>query len=163
MLRKLFTDHAVYTKFYIESFLSNLPDSTFIAKRLMDNQKDIGNAVKPIVGTSKGDALIALLTEHIQCAAEVLAHLLAKEDAAMKRSIRSLFRNSDDVATFLNSLNPRKLPLDVVKREFRMHNQHVLNIATLHAKKEYEKEIAEYDAYFNHMMRFSDMLYDALR
>src|SRR5437016_4835251 len=71
-LRKLFTDHAVYTERYIEKFFCNNPTAKDTANRLLENQKDIGDFVAPIVGKQNGDMLTKLLTEHIMCAVAVL-------------------------------------------------------------------------------------------
>ena len=62
-MRKLWEDHIEYTRNYIISALGNLEDTPKIADRLLRNQDDIGNAVKPIYGEARrqyGDELLAL-------------------------------------------------------------------------------------------------------
>jgi len=71
-MRKLWEDHITYTRNYIISSLGDLPDADSIAERLMKNQDDIGNAVKPYYGSDAGDKLANLLRSHIKIAAEVV-------------------------------------------------------------------------------------------
>jgi len=42
--------------------------------------------------------------------------------------------------------------------EFLHHNKLVLEIAGLHLARNYTKENAVYDAYYTHMLHFSDMM-----
>src|ERR1043165_10065126 len=60
-MRKLWEDHTTWTPLYIVSALADLPDKDPTAQRLLQNQADIGNAVKPFYGDDAGDKLTALL------------------------------------------------------------------------------------------------------
>jgi hypothetical protein len=160
-LRYLFTDHAVYTKMYIEAELDNLPDKNVIAKRLLQNQVDIGNSLNPIIGSSSSHEITRLLQEHILSAVGALDSL-KYDKPDLEDKIKHVFENSSQVSKALSSLNPEKLPYDDVKKMFDEHNKHVLNIATLHKQSRYEDELVEYDKYYKHMMMLSDTLNDAL-
>lgn len=161
-LRKLFTDHAVYTKFYTESELDNIGDLKAITTRLLRNQKDIGDFLKPIIGDEKGNAVTALLTEHILRASAAIKAIKSGDEFAKQTAYDQLFANSAEVAKGLSSLNPIKLPYAVVKDLFDQHNLMVVNIAQLHFNRDYEREYQLYDAYLNHMMFFSDTLFMGL-
>ncbi len=161
-LRKLFTDHAVYTKFFIESNLNNSSDLNAITQRLLLNQSDIGDYIGSILGSENGNKLTELLKDHIMKAAETVSSLKTNNSDKINDAVKKLFENSEQVANFLNSLNPEKLSLNVVSEQFHHHNQYVIDIATLHYKKQYDNEIKKYDAYYNHMLAFSDMLFNAL-
>ncbi|MFZ0893192.1 MAG: hypothetical protein WAZ77_01700 [Candidatus Nitrosopolaris sp.] len=65
-LRDLWLDHIVYTRNYIISFVAGLPDTNVVAQRLLKNQEDIGNAIKPFYGEPAGTKLTGLLKGHIQ-------------------------------------------------------------------------------------------------
>lgn len=160
LLRKLFTDHAVYTKFYIESALSNQPDLVSIANRLFENQVEIGTNVGKIIGTKKGDQLTDLLKKHIEAAAGAIS--VAKKGGDLTDAKRKIFENSAQVSKFLNNLCPYYLPYKVVKKHFDRHNMYVLELVTLHLEHKYDREVEKYDEYYNHMLMFSDMLYVAL-
>ena len=60
-MRKLWEDHITWTRLYIVSAAAGLPDQDQTAQRLLQNQTDIGNAIKPFYGEQAGDQLTALL------------------------------------------------------------------------------------------------------
>src|SRR6185369_11812704 len=67
-MRKLWEDHITYTRNYIISALADLPDQDAVAQRLLKNQDDIGNAIKPFYGDAAGQKLAGLLRDHITIA-----------------------------------------------------------------------------------------------
>jgi hypothetical protein len=160
LFRKLFTDHAVYTKFYIESALTDQPDLSAITNRLFENQVEIGTNVGKIVGHEKGNKLIILLKQHIEAAANAVS--VAKKGGDLTDAKNKIFTNSAAVAKFLSRLSPKYLPYNVVKKQFDHHNKYVLEMVVLHLTKKYDREVVKYDEYYNHMLMFSDMLYVAL-
>ena len=60
-LRKLWEDHAMYTRNVILNIIDNLPGTDEAVIRLLQNQVDIGNAIKPIYGADAGNKLTELL------------------------------------------------------------------------------------------------------
>ena len=71
-MRKLWEDHITWTRLAIVSFAHDLPDLPATQARLLRNQVDIGNAIKPYYGTAAGNQLTALLKEHIVGAVALL-------------------------------------------------------------------------------------------
>src|SRR5277367_6146138 len=128
LFRKLFTDHAVYTKFYIESALSDQPDLTSIANRLFENQVEIGTNVGRIVGHENGKKLTDLLKKHIEAAANAVS--VAKKGGDLTDAKNKIFANSAQIAKLLSHLCPHHLPYHRVKKEFDQHNVYVLEIVT---------------------------------
>jgi len=159
-LRKLFTDHVVYTKFYISSYFNNNPDSQPILNRLLDNQKEIGGYLIDFIDEVNSRKITGLLIEYINVVGNGLIALKTNTD--VQKAIDAIFTNSKHVSEFISSINPVKLPVDVVKKHFNQHNQYVIDMAKLELEKKYDDEIKTYDACYNHMMIFSDMLTSAL-
>src|SRR5262245_48397917 len=60
-MRKLWTDHVVWTRNYIIAAVDDKPDAKAAADRLMKNQDDIGAAVAKFYGVDAGNKLTALL------------------------------------------------------------------------------------------------------
>jgi hypothetical protein len=58
-------DHTGWTRNYIISFIAVLPDTNLVAERLLKNQEDIGNAIKPFYGDEATNELTSLLKDHI--------------------------------------------------------------------------------------------------
>ena len=71
-MRKLWEDHITWTRLAIVSFAGGLPDLQATEARLLANQVDIGNAIKPYYGRTAGNRLTALLKEHILGAVALL-------------------------------------------------------------------------------------------
>jgi len=104
-LRKLFTEHAVYTMWFIVASIEQTENSKLIATRLMKNQQDIGNYLKPMIGLQNASTLIKLLKDHISAAANTVIQLLTGSNKELKQAVEEQFENSDLVAEFLSSLN----------------------------------------------------------
>src|SRR5262245_49765984 len=62
-MRKLWMEHVFYTKSYIVSAADGLADKDKVLARLLQNQQDIGDAVKPYYGEAAGNKLAELLKE----------------------------------------------------------------------------------------------------
>ncbi|HWC73145.1 MAG TPA: hypothetical protein VG454_04340 [Gemmatimonadales bacterium] len=71
-MRELWTDHIVYTRGLIVSATAGLQDTAEVAQRLLRNQDEIGEAIKPYYGDAAGTQLASLLRNHIQLAAKAL-------------------------------------------------------------------------------------------
>jgi hypothetical protein len=157
-MRQLWEDHVTWTRLYIVSALGSLPDKDATAQRLLQNQADIGNAIKPFYGDAAGTQLTGLLRDHILIAAELIeaakAGDSAKQDAATKR----WFANSDDIATFLNGANPKSWPLADVKKMMRDHLTLTTQEVVAHLKKDWAASIASYDEVHTQILHMADML-----
>src|SRR5215813_1111878 len=105
-MHKLWEDHITYTRNYIISALAELPDTDAVAKRLLRNQDDIGDAIKPYYGAEAGKKLASLLREHILIATAVVkaAKIGTKDELAAAQKKWS--SNGRDIAAFLSEANP---------------------------------------------------------
>jgi hypothetical protein len=110
-MRKLWEDHITWTRLYIVGFAADLPDQDLTAKRLLQNQMDIGNAVKPFYGEEAGNALTKLLEAHIQGAADLLTAAKAGDQDAVEAARAEWYANANDIAAFLNQANADAWPL----------------------------------------------------
>ena len=82
-MRKLWEDHITWTRLFIVSFVAGLPDTDSTAQRLLQNQTDLGDAIKPFYGDAAGRQLTALLRDHILIAADLLKAAKAGNSAAV--------------------------------------------------------------------------------
>ena len=71
-MRKLWEDHITWTRNVICCLVDNLPGTDQAVKRLLKNQDDIGNAIKPVYGANAGNKLTTLLHDHITISADVV-------------------------------------------------------------------------------------------
>ena len=70
--QKLWIEHAWWTRNFIISSLAGIEDQNHVLNRLLQNQVDIGNMIKPYYGNEAGDKLTALLKEHILIAGKIV-------------------------------------------------------------------------------------------
>src|ERR671932_397522 len=106
-MRKLWEDHITWTRVFIISAAADLPDRDAATQRLLQNQVDIGNAVKPYYGDAAGDQLTALLKDHILISADVVAAAKANDQAKLADANKRWSANADQIADFLNKDNQK--------------------------------------------------------
>src|SRR5262245_36096288 len=105
-MRKLWTDHVVWTRDYIIAAVADQPDAQAAANRLMTNQEDIGNAIATYYGKPAGDKLTSLLKEHISTAVDVIKFAKVGDKASQKQADDKWHKNGEDIADFLSKANP---------------------------------------------------------
>ena len=120
-MRKLWEDHITWTRVFIISTAGDLPDKATATERLLQNQVDIGNAVKPYYGDAAGDKLTTLLKEHITTAAEVVAAAKMNDKAKLDDANKRWFANADQIADFLSSANPKNWPAGEMRSMMHDH------------------------------------------
>jgi hypothetical protein len=157
-MRRLWEDHIVWTRLAIISLTTDAPDTEATVGRLLQNQADIGNAVKPFYGDAAGEALTAELRRHILIAAEVIAAAQAGNQAELADAQARWERNADDIANLLASVNPRFWPEAVLKAEMREHLRLTTAEVVARLQADWNADVAAYDAVHDHILHMSDLL-----
>jgi hypothetical protein len=106
-MRALWESHGTWTERAIVDFAGGLPDTSFVIARLLQNQTDIGNAVKTYYGRKAGDELTALLKGHINAAVALLKAAKSGDSHATAMTKAAFYANGDRVARFLHAANPQ--------------------------------------------------------
>lgn len=161
-MRKLWEDHITWTRLYIVSAAADLPDKSATAGRLLQNQVDIGNAIKPFYGDAAGDQLTALLNDHILIAAALIDAAKAGDSTAFAEANTRWYANADEIAVFLNSANPENWPLDEMKAMMKMHLDVTLQEAAARLNGDFAGDIAAYDQVHEDILKMADMLSDGI-
>ena len=156
-MRTLWEDHLLYTRNYIISALAKLPDAQAVAGRLLRNQDDIGNAVKPFYGDEGGKKLTSLLRDHILVATEVVKAALDGKTDELTKAQAKWTANADELAAFLSGANPH---WDKAKLEDMLHKhlEYTTQEVVSRLKADWPGDIAAYDKGHAHMLMFADML-----
>jgi len=164
-MRALWEDHIVWTRQYIVSAATlpgDLADIGPTTDRLLANQTDIGNALKPFYGNAAGEAVTALLRDHILTAARLIAAAKAGDNAEVQTASAAWYANGDQIATALNGLNPRFWDLDHFKMMMRAHLDRTLEEAVARLQGRYADDIAAYAAVHADILDMADMLSDGV-
>ena len=157
-MRKLWEDHITWTRLAIISLESGTPDTGATVARLLKNQADIGNAVKPFYGKAAGAALTQLLREHILIAADLIAAAKAGDQVKLADAQARWTANADEIAVLLHSVNPRYWSLGDMKSEMHTHLDLTAAEALARLHGDWAGDVAAYDKVHRHILHMADML-----
>ena len=160
-MRKLWTDHVVWTREYIVAALDDRPDVQAAANRLMQNQEDMGAAVGKIYGTAAGQQLTTLLKEHISIAVDLVKAAKAGDKAAQAAADAKWQQNGVAIADFLSKANPhwpRATLVDLMKGHLATTTAEV--VARLN--KNWDQDVKAFDEVYRHILMMSDALADGI-
>jgi hypothetical protein len=142
----------------IVDIASDQPDVSVAADRLMKNQVDIGNAVKPYYGVTMGNKLTALLQAHIQIANDILVASKAKDSAKVEDAKARWYANADEIAVFLHNANPKNWSLADAKALMRTHLDTTLDEAGARFQGNWRADVAAFDKVQNHILMMADVI-----
>jgi len=157
-MRKLWEDHIVYTRNFIIDAAAGLPEQQATTERLLRNQDDIGNAIKPYYGEENGAKLTALLKEHITTAAELVTAAKANDTAKVEDAKKRWFANADAIASFLSGANPKNWPEADMKSMMHDHLSLTNDEAAAQLKSDWKGSTDAYDKVHEQILHMADML-----
>jgi len=160
-MRKLWEDHITYTRNAIISLLGSQPDIDAVSARLMKNQEDIGNAVKPYYGNDAGTKLTALLKEHISEAVDVVKDAKAGDKTKLAADQKKWSDNGKQIADFLAAANPN-WDKAMLEGMLQKHLDLTTGEVTNRLAKNWAADIKSYDEGHDHMLMFADVLTDGI-
>jgi hypothetical protein len=159
-MRQLWEDHIVWTRMAIVSIVDDRPDQSFAVERLLRNQDDIGDAIKPFYGEAAGDALTALLREHIVGAADLL--VAAKTGVGFEAAQEAWYANGAEIGAFLADANPRNWDRAEMQAMMADHLDLTLAEAVARLNGAYAADVAAYDEIHVQILHMADMLSDGI-
>lgn len=157
-MRKLWEDHITFTRLFIVDAAAGLPEQGPTTDRLLQNQTDIGDAIKPYYGAAAGDKLTALLRTHITTAAEVVAAAKANDQAKLADANKRWFANADDIAAFLSGANSKNWPAGEMRKMMHEHLDLTTKEAVAQLHGDWKGSIAAYDSVHQQILMMADML-----
>ncbi|HEX2110244.1 MAG TPA: hypothetical protein VHF67_01710 [Gaiellaceae bacterium] len=157
-MRRLWEDHVTWTRLAIISLTTESPDTDATVARLLANQTDIGNAIKPFYGTAAGNALTELLRGHILIAADLVLAAKAGDQATLADAQARWEANARDIARFLNSANPRHWKVDALESMLGEHLRLTTEEAVARLQGDWGADVAAYDRIHHHALQMADTL-----
>lgn len=157
-MRKLWEDHIIWTRVFIISAAADLPDKAAATDRLLQNQVDIGNAIKPYYGDAAGNQLTTLLKEHITTAAEIVTAAKAGDKAKQDDATKRWFTNADQIADFLSKANPKEWPQAEMRKMMRDHLNLTTEEVVARLQGNWAADIAAFDKVHEQILHMADML-----
>jgi hypothetical protein len=155
---KLWEDHITWTRMVIVDFAADLPDLKTAEVRLLQNQADIGNAVKPYYGTAAGSQLTKLLRTHILDALPVLQYAKAGDEAKLAKALAAWYANAHQIAAFLHSANTHNWSLAAMNSMMKTHLALTTKEAVSRLQGKWATDVAAYDQVHVEILAMSHML-----
>ena len=155
---KLWEDHITWTRMVIVDFAAGLPDLQTAEARLLRNQADIGNAIKPYYGRAAGKRLTTLLRTHILEAVPVLQAAKAGDKTKLGHALTAWYANAHQIAAFLSKANPHNWPLTMTNSMMRQHLALTTKEAVARLQGRWSADVAAYDRVHAEILGMSHML-----
>ena len=160
-MRKLWTDHVVWTRDYIIAAAGDQPDAQSAAGRLLKNQEDIGNAVAKYYGEAAGRQLTALLKDHISIAVDLIKAAKAGDKTAQSQADVKWHANAEQIADFLSKANPN-WPRATLVEMMNTHLATTTDEVVARLTKNWDADVKAYDKVYDHILGMSDALSDGI-
>jgi hypothetical protein len=136
-MRALWEQHGTYTEDAIVDAVGGLANTNSVVATLLENQVNIGDAVKPYYGAKAGDELTTLLKAHINDAVATVVAAKSGNAAATEKAKAKFYANGNRIASFLHKANPRYWSLAAMKTMMRVHLNQVIGLAVDQIKGNY--------------------------
>jgi hypothetical protein len=158
---RLWEEHIGWTRNVILCLTDQLPGTDQAVKRLLQNQEDIGNAVKPFYGNEAGDKLTALLKQHIIIAADVVTAAKNGDSGKLDEAGKNWYANADEISQLLSGANPEWKLADM-KMMMDTHLKLTTDEAVARIHKDYDADISAFNQVQDEILKMSDMLADGI-
>ena len=160
-MQKLWIEHAWWTRSLIVSRLANLDDQDKVLERLLQNQVDLGNLIKPYYGEEAGNQLTALLKEHIVIAGKIIDAAKIGDEKNVNKYNKEWVKNADDIVLFLTNANPNYSKKELTEM-FYTHLKLTIDEVVYRLQKDWDRDIKAADANEEHLIMMGDMLTDGI-
>ena len=160
-MRKLWTDHVVWTRAYVVAALGDQPDAQAAAARLLKNQEDIGKAVAKFYGDAAGQQLTTLLKEHITIAVDLVKAAKTGDKSGQQQADSRWQQNAVQIAEFLSKANPN-WPSATLVDMMKMHLSTTTTEVVARLNKNWEEDVRAFDGVYDHILKMSDALAEGI-
>lgn len=160
-MRKLWTDHAIFTRMFIIDLLGDLPGIDYTIDRLIKSQEQTGNCFRPFFGDVATESLVSLLNEHVTITIDLLRTIKVGNTTDATTLEDQWGTNVEHISTLFGTINQCysvdeltdmfKTCLILTKYQF---------IARMDG--DYNADVMYFDMGLNHISRISDYLTDGL-
>ena len=155
--RRLWTEHVLWTRFFIISTAFCLPDLPFVTQRLLQNPKDFEEELCHFYGKEKAECFEKLLTEHLLIAAKLVNAIKDCKLYEVEKLKKKWYENAAEIAKFLACINPcweECVWKELLFEHLRMTEDEAVQILT----GKYEKSIEEYDDIQAEALKMADVM-----
>ncbi|WML60342.1 glycosyltransferase [Neobacillus sp. PS2-9] len=160
-MQKLWVEHAWWTREFIVSNIAGLKDQNAVLERLLNNQEDLGNIIKPYYGQEAGNKLTILLKEHIMIAGKIIEAAKKNDQASVEQLNKTWYRNADEIVAFLTSANPNWSKKGLTEM-FYTHLKLTTDEVVDRLKGDWAGDIKTADTNEEHLIHMGEILTDGI-
>lgn len=157
-MRKSLTDYIIWARQFNVDLLANLPSIDKTIERFLKNQDSIGNCIRPFFGDTTADTFISLLKENTSLAIDMIKAIKDRDSTKEITLETDLTTNVENIATFLNTINPfylREDLLDLFKTHLLLWKYQFI----ARMSGDYNADILYFDMGLHHILTISDCLF----
>ena len=147
-LRKIWAEHAFWTREYIVAYLNGTQDVNDITVRLLKNQDQIGRSLAMWYGDKNGTKISELLKTQLIAFGDLLNDMVNREREKSISAEKKWHDHTDKLVDFLVSLNSNwgRTELGL---HFKQYNEMITGIAGNRIQKKHAEEIKSFDKAYN--------------
>jgi hypothetical protein len=129
--------------------------------RLLQNYEDMEAALKPYYGDG-AEELGDLIKDHLLIAVQILNAAKSGDTAAEQRAINRWYRNGEQIAALMASLNLRYWPQSQTAMMWKDHLDATLAEAVAHLTNDCDGDVAAYDTVHDMALDMADFFSDGV-
>ncbi len=161
-LRDLWVGHIFWVRHVVSNIATNDTEERDAAeKEVVTNTKQIANTMTPFYGEAASEKLYRLLDSNIGAVQEYSEATVAEDKRQQDAALAHLASNADEIADFLNHLNPY-LQKDIVRGLIAAHGAHHVLQINQYKTKDYAPLGATWPMMRQHIYVIADTLTTAL-
>jgi hypothetical protein len=160
-MRKLWSDHVIWTRAYVVASIGDQPDNKSASVRLLKNQEDIGAAIVPFYGKDAGDKLTVLLKEHITIAVALVNAAKSGDKPGYADADKKWQANAEEISDFLSKANSN-WSKEALFEMMKMHLSTTTRMVTLRLEKKWDDDVKAFDEVYACILQMADMLSDGI-
>ncbi|WP_152392411.1 LysM peptidoglycan-binding domain-containing protein [Paenibacillus guangzhouensis] len=153
--RLVWEQHGAWTRMAIMSIAAGTPDETATVNRLLRNPGDTAAVLEPYYGEAAANRFKQLLTDHFELAVDLVKAAKAGEATKAADIEAKWYKNADEIAAFLSSINPYWNEA-AFRKMLHDHLGFVKDEAVQQLNQQYEQSIATYDKMEQQILDMAD-------
>jgi hypothetical protein len=157
-MRDLWVGHIFWVRnVVLDTHYGDAAAAKVAEKQVVQNAKDIANAISPYYGKPASDKLFKLLAGHYGAIKDYMTATFAGNKAGQTAAVDKLKKNADEIATFLSSANPN-WPKATLEAALLAHGGHHIAQIDAISKKDFASEAKTWTAMKDQVYTIADVL-----
>lgn len=161
VMKLLWSQNIMWTRFYIISAVSKLPDLIYVADRLLENPRDFANVFRIYYGEQAAQKIEHLFREHLTLTMKLTNSYIVGKATGNTAVITDLekqwYENADKLADYLSSINPnwgKQMLLNLFQNQLDMTKDEIQK----RVSGQYAADVNLYDFLEYHALMTADIL-----